>query len=105
MNPSNAKFNYDVESSDCEIELDLLGSNTRASYTSEPLNYKLSKVELVYDKQGVVKQGQYRAYITDLNVAENYVDDVALVLTVNNSNNEEVQISSTAFNVRYAENL
>ena len=105
VNPSNAKFNYDVESSDCAIELDLLGSNTRASYISSPSDYKLSKVELVYDKQGVVKQGQYRAYITDLNVAENYADDVAIVLTVNNSNNEEVQISSTAFNVRYAENI
>ena len=104
VNPSNAKFNYDVESPDCEIELDFIGS-TRASYTTPPTNYRLSKVELVYDKQGVVKQGQYRAYITDLNLAENYADDVALVLTVNNSNNEEVQISSTVFNVRYAENL
>ena len=104
VNPSNAKFNYDVESAECEIELDFIGS-TRAGYTTAPENYKLSKVELVYDKQGVVKKGQYRAYITDLNVAEGYSEDVALVLTVNDRNNEQVQISSTAFNVTYFKNV
>ena len=104
VNPSNAKFNYDVESQDCEIGLDFIGS-TRAGYTTAPENYKLSKVELVYDKQGVVKKGQYRAHITDLKVAEGYSEDVALVLTVNNKNNEQVQISSTAFNVMFSENL
>lgn len=104
MNPSNARFNYDVESPECEIELDFIGS-TRSGYTTAPENYKLSKVELVYDKQGVVKKGQYRAHITDLNVAEGYSEDVALVLTVNNMNNEQVQISSTAFNVMFSENL
>ena len=104
VNPSNARFNYDVESPECEIELDFIGS-TRSGYTTAPENYKLSKVELVYDKQGVVKKGQYRAHITDLNVAEGYSEDVALVLTVNNMNNEQVQISSTAFNVMFSENL
>ena len=104
VNPSNARFNYDVESPECEIELDFIGS-TRSGYTTAPENYKLSKVELVYDKQGVVKKGQYRAHITDLKVAEGYSDDVALVLTVNNMNNEQVQISSTAFNVMFSENL
>lgn len=103
VNPSNAKFNYDVESAECEIELDFIGS-TRAGYTTAPENYKLSKVELVYDKMGVVKKGHYRAHITDLNVAEGYSEDVALVLTVNNRNNEQVQISSTAFNVMFSEN-
>lgn len=104
VNPSNAKFNYDVESPLCEIGLDFI-CETRASYTKVPTDYKLSKVELVYDKQGVVKQGQYRAYITDLNVSENYSDDVAIVLTVNDRNNEPVQISSTTFNVRFSGNL
>ena len=78
VNPSNAKFNYDIDSPECEIELDFIGS-TRAGYATTPENYKLSKVELVYDKQGVVKKGQYRACITDLNVAEGYSEDVALV--------------------------
>ena len=104
VNPSNAKFNFDVDSEDCNIELDLLG-DTKSSYVVSPKNYRLSKVEQVYDEHGILKAGQYRAHITDLEVSSDYVEDVALVLTVNNSNNEQVQISSSGFNVRFAGNL
>lgn len=104
VNPSNAKFKFDINSDDCNIELDLIGK-TKYSYVTAPENYKLSKVEQVYDEQGVLKIGQYRAYITDLETSLNYEEDVALVLTVNNSNNEQVQISSSAFAVKSAGNL
>ena len=104
VNPSNAKFNFDVDSPECEIELDLV-NKTRSSYTTRPINFKLSKVELVYNEQGIVKQGQYRAYITDTEVSEDYIEDAALVLTVNNINNEKVQISSSAFKVMFSGNI
>lgn len=89
VNPSNAKFNYNVNDPLCNIKLDLV-NKSRSSYVTVPINYKLSKVEQVYDEQGIMKQGQYRAYITDTNVSENYMEDVALVITINNMNNEEI---------------
>ena len=104
VNPSNAQFNYDVESSDCNIELDFV-NKTRNSYVTTPTNYKLSKVEQVYDAQGVMKKGQYRAHITDMNISNNYIEEAALVLTVNNANNEKVQISSSAINIKSAGNV
>ena len=104
VNPSTALFNYDVNSPECEIELDLVGGN-RSSYVTEPTNYKLSKVEPVYSKEGVLKVGQYRAYVTDLNKSNDYSDRIALVLTVTNKNNEKVQISSSAINIRATGNL
>ena len=104
VNPSNAQFNYDVESDDCNIELDLV-NKTRYSYITTPTNYKLTKVEQVYDAQGVMKKGQYRAHITDNGIANNYIEDAVLVLTVNNINNEKIQISSSAINVKFAGNI
>lgn len=104
VNPSNARFNYQVGTSACEIVLDRVGK-TRASYATNPTNYKLAKVEQVIDNQGQVKEGQYRATITDKGMSDDYIEDAALVLTVNNANNEKVQISSSAFKVMYAGNV
>lgn len=38
VNPSNAWFNYDLDSDDCEIELDFVGVATRSfsSYVTTP---------------------------------------------------------------------
>lgn len=105
VNPSNAKFNYSVGLYGCEIALDKVGKTRATSYVTKPTNYKLSTVEQVYDEQGVAKTGQYRAYIRDLGVSDNYIEDAALVLTVNNANNEKVQISSSAFKVMSAGNI
>ncbi|MBR4160170.1 MAG: CotH kinase family protein [Bacteroidaceae bacterium] len=104
VNPSNAHFNYQIGTPGCEIVLDRVGK-TRASYVTNPTNYKLTEVEQVLDNQGQIKEGQYRATITDKGLSENYIEDVALVLTVNNANNEKVQISSSAFKVMYAGNV
>mgnify|MGYP003294284645 CR=1 FL=1 len=77
VNPSNASFDYNVESEGCEILLDFV-AETR-TYVTTPSNYKLSKVEPVYNEQGVMKVGQYKAYITDLGLNTVYKDLVALV--------------------------
>ena len=104
VNPSNALFNYDIASDSCQIELDCIA--TRAgSYVTAPTNYKLSKVEQVYNEQGIMKEGQYRAYIEDLNVSTLYDEDAALVLSVANATGTPVQISSSSFGIKYAGNI
>lgn len=106
VNPSIATFNYDVTSPDCEIELDRVGTTRNFnSYVTQPANYKLTKVEQVYDDEGVLKVGQYRAYITDQNLNESYNDLMALVLTVTNGNGEKLQISSSAIQIKYSGSL
>ena len=106
VNPSTATFCYDVDSDTCDIQIDYIGTNkSLTSYVSTPQNYKLSKVEQVYDDQGVMKIGQYRAYITDLNVSQSYKERIAFVLTVKDANNQEVQISSSAFDIEFCNNL
>lgn len=104
VNPSNAKFNYDVNDPLCNINLDLV-NKTKSSYVTVPTNYKLTKVEQVYNEQGIIRQGQYRAYITDSNISNNYIEDATLVLSVNNKNNEDIQISSSAIQIKYQGNI
>lgn len=99
VNPSEAKFNFDVTKDDCEIELDFLGSNTKAGYVTTPTNVKLTKVEQVYDENQQKLQGQYRAYITDQRVERRYDDRYGLVLTVPGQSGSLVQISSSAVDV------
>lgn len=105
VNPSNALFNYDVESDSCSIVLDKVGSNKSGSYVTAPTNYRLSSVERVYDDQGVLKVGQYRATIEDLKISDSYKDVAALVLSVKNDVGEDIQISSSIFNVNYVDNV
>ena len=106
VNPSNATFNYDVTSDDCEIELDLVGQTRSAdSYVTVPTNYKLTKVEQVYTEAGALKTGQYRAYITDQNLSNDYDDQVTLVLTVTNDNGEKIQLSSSSMQIKYSSSL
>ena len=106
INPSDASFNYDVNSDSCEIELDCLGlTRSASSYVTPPSNYKLTKIEQAYDEKGALKKGQYRAYITDLGVSKDYSEMIALVLTTENSDKEKIQISSSAVRIEYAEEL
>lgn len=99
VNPSTAIFNYDVDSDNCEIELDRVGVSRSSSYVTTPVNYRLSKVEQVYSNEGVMKEGQYRAYITDLEKSVSYLEQVALVITVKDKNNNTMQISSSAIDI------
>lgn len=101
VNPSEASFNYDVSSENCEIELDYLGENVtnRAGYVTTPNYITLTKVEQLYDANLNKLKGQYRAYITDQRVERKYNDRLGLVLTVPGNNGNDFQISSSAINV------
>lgn len=102
VNPSNASFDYNVESEGCEILLDLV-AETR-TYVTSPSNYKLSKVEPVYNEQGVMKVGQYKAHITDLGLNTAYKDLVALVVNTTDENGANVEVSSSAVELHYTSN-
>ncbi len=102
VNPSNATFNFDTNSDNCEISIDRLGGNK--SYVTTPSNYVLSKVEQAYDEQGVAKKGQYKAYITDLGNSTDYNDNIALVITTKNDKNEELETSSSAITCQFTSN-
>ena len=105
VNPSEATFNFDVNSPDCQIELDYLGANTkagastRAGYVTNTTHIKLTRVEQMYDENQKKLQGQYRAYITDQREQKKYDDRLGLVLTVPGQSGTDVQISSSAINV------
>lgn len=105
VNPSNALFNYNIASDSCQIALDCIATTRAGSYVTTPTNYKLKAVEQVYNEQGVAKEGQYRAYIEDLNISTLYDDDATLVLSVDNSTGTPVQISSSAFGIKYTGNI
>lgn len=105
VNASNASFNFDVNSSSCEIALDFLGEATKSSYVTTPSNYKLTNIEQVYDQFGAKKVGQYRAFITDLGVSTNYDELVALVLTINDGVGQTIQLSSSAIELVYSNEL
>lgn len=100
VNPSNALFN--LSGDDCQIELDKVGTiQTRSSYVTTPSNYKLVRIEQVYDgNTEEMKVGQYRAIIEDTKKSAKYDEMAALVLNVEDSNGDKVQISSSAFEVK-----
>lgn len=103
VNPSNAQFDFEGETP--EIVLDKVGTapkRTRrkvGSYVTPPTNYRLVRVEQVYDGAGRIKEGQYRAVVEDLKHDLVYDEMAALVLTVKNANGELVQISSSAVEI------
>jgi hypothetical protein len=101
VNPSNAKFDYDVNSGTCEIALDYLGTATRSSYITPPSHYALSKVSQVYNSEtGVLKEGQYKATVTDNGSGNAYTETAALVLSVKDGNGDDIQITSSVFKVQ-----
>ncbi len=104
VNPQTALFNYDVDSDDCQIQLDKVGESRAASYVTIPKGYKLEKVEQCYDGQGVLKQGQYKATIRDNGEGTAYDDQVSLVISASDDSGNPILISSSAFRVRYSGN-
>lgn len=106
VNPSNANFNYDLLSDACELSLDRAGLATRATgYVTDPTNYTLTQVEQVYGINGILKEGQYRAYIKDKGISDHYDELMALVLSVDNGAGEKIQISSSAIEIYYSHTL
>lgn len=102
VNPSVATFNYDTKSENCQIFLDKV-SEAR-SYITPPTAYSMIKVEQAYDDVGIMKTGQYKAYITDLNKNTPYNDNVAIVLKIPYQDNEYLEVSSSAIPIRYTDN-
>ena len=99
VNPSTAVFDYSEEN--CQIELDKAGTvQTKASYVTKPQNYKLVKIEQVVDEETKeVKTGQYRAVIEDTGRSAEYDEMVALVLNTKDAKGNDIQISSSVFEV------
>lgn len=99
INPSNATVMISGE--DCQIELDRVASvHYRSSYVTEPVYYKLLGVEQVFDESGEKKVGQYRAIIEDAQISAEYDEMSALVLNAKDANGRDIQISSSAFEVK-----
>jgi len=102
VNPSNAVFNYDIESADCQIEIDMVGDATRAlapSYVTAPTNYKLIKVEPALNEAGETKEGQYKAHIRDEGLSDSYSELISLVISTKNTDGKLIQTSSAAIEI------
>lgn len=96
VNPSNAIFNYDVHSEDCQIALDMAGKLVTYSYVTPPEGCRMVRIEQSVDVKGNVKEGQYKAYIRDNGRTEAYKYATALVLSTLDKNGDLVQLSSPA---------
>lgn len=100
VDPSNALVNLSGE--DCQIELVKVDTvQARSSSVTTPSNYKLVRIEQVYDgKTEEMKEGQFRAIIEDAKKSTEYDEMAAFVLNVEDVNGEKVQVSSNAFEVK-----
>ncbi len=123
VNPQSALFVYDTSSDDCQIMLDKVGtaqvnyapqastnklakvSAADISYVTTSTAYRLAKVEQCFDEQGVLKKGQYKATIEDLGTGTDYNDLVALVISTTDANGNKLFISSSAFQLKYTNNV
>lgn len=103
INPSNAVFDMDVENGTSQIALDLVSnaasrSNT-VSYVTSPVNFKLIRIESSVNENGEVKSGQYKAYVQDLDLSNEYSDRVALVISTKDGAGNDIRISSGVFTI------
>ena len=102
VNPSNAVFSLDVKDDHPQLELDKIDINTRTdapSYVTPPINYKLIKVEHSLNEKGEIKVGQYKAYIQDLGIASDYMEEVILVLSTKDGTGNSIQLSSSLLHI------
>ena len=95
VNPSNAVFNYNVNSSDCQITFDMADKILTYSYDTNPERCRLTRIEQSRDANGKVKEGQYTAYIKDIGWTIQYIYKTALVLSTKDKNGDPVQLSSS----------
>jgi hypothetical protein len=94
VNPSNAVFNYDIISQDCQIQLDMAGSALTYSYVTNPKQCRLVRIEQAKHVNGTIKEGQYTAYVADNNSSSAYKYTLALVLSTQDIHGNPVQFSS-----------
>ncbi|MDR1814932.1 MAG: CotH kinase family protein [Tannerella sp.] len=105
VNPSNAVFNYDVTSPSCQVFLDAaLRLPTYSSYVTQPDKFYLSRVEPSRDRNGILKEGQYKAYIKDRGYHEAYKTATTIVISAGVQNDEEVMVSSAAIPIERKKN-
>lgn len=106
INPSDALFNYDLSSPDCQIAIDRTGINTKATgYITPPTNYKLIGVEQVYGEGGRLLEGQYRAYVKDSGTSETYDEYASLVLSLSDAEGKAFQVSSQSVRAFFSRTL
>ena len=96
VNPSNAVFNYDVLSDNCQVQFDMAEKISTYSYVTNPENCRLTRIEQVKDANGEIKKGQYIAYIRDNGEYAAYKYTTALVLSTEDKNGDDIELSSSA---------
>ncbi len=104
VNPSNADLNLDL-SGEAQLFLDVVNAAARGvadSYVTAPTNYKLTKLLPAKNAAGETLQGQYTAYVLDLGVADEYCEDVVLVLSTKDGSGRDIQISSDLLRISKA---
>lgn len=100
VNPSNVLFNYNAETSECQIKMNFVNGGKALQNGSVPCT--IYKIEPSKDTQGNVISGQYTVTIKDSgkNVYA-YDEDVYLTLEYYDPNGDKALITSPLFNVRY----
>lgn len=95
INPSNAVFNI------ADFQLDLVRANTRAevSYITTPEAYSIKSIERATDKNGNEKRGQYIMTIKDNETNPDYNDQIAIVISTNDSQGYPMEISSELISI------
>ncbi|MBD5266722.1 MAG: hypothetical protein HDS41_00835 [Bacteroides sp.] len=99
LNPSDAYISFVTDGDEATIELDIVTSQSRASYVNGPTGYKITSVVPDTTDDGAVKQGQYKATVTSLNLDENLDERACLVITTKNSRGETIRLSSNPFSI------
>ncbi|MDR2233676.1 MAG: CotH kinase family protein [Tannerella sp.] len=99
VNPSNAIFNFDVTSADCQIKLDLVDKETIRSYVTDAEKCRITRIEPSKDANGNAKEGQYTAYIADNGAFSSYFYTLALVLSTKDRNDNQIQLSTSAIDL------
>ena len=99
VNPSNAIFNYDANSAECQIQLDMTEKVSTYSYVTKPEKCSITRIEQAKDMNGEIKEGQYIAYIRDNNNYDPYKYKTALVLSSTDKNGEKMQLSSSTISL------
>lgn len=92
VTPSDADFNYDVSSADCEIKLELRGGS---SSFATPEYFRLDNISLVS-----AEEGRYQATMTDLNKSRDYDQNAVLRLTFKDNDEKVSTLYSDTFRVR-----
>ena len=99
VNPSNAVFNYDINSEGCRIKFDMAAKLNTYSYVTTPEDCYMTRIEQAKDAAGNVKEGQYKAFIRDRGGYNTYKYATAFVLSSVDENGDDIQISSSAISV------